>query len=397
MRAAFLPYCEPLIGETEIEEVADSIRLGQVTTGPKAKQFERDFANYVGVKHAIAVSSGTAALHLALAGLDVGPGDEVIVPTLTFCATANVVTHLGARPVLVDVDENFQISLTEAARHLTRRTRAIVPVHYAGQPCDLKEILEFAASHGIEAIEDAAQATGAEYDGRKIGCHARAAAFSFCATNNMTTGEGGMLTTGDDKLAARTRTLSMHGVSRDPWDRHQAEPWQYEVHEAGYKYNMTDIQAAMGIHQLRRLDGFIERRREMAQRYSTAFADLPGLVLPQERPGRRHCYHLYPVRVNRHQCGVDRDTFIGALKKAGIGAMVHFVPLHRQPLYRSRYGYQNDAFPVAEKLYSELVSLPLYPKMSDDDVKDVISAVRAILLRSRKVWGGFGDRYPAAS
>src|SRR5579885_1257488 len=271
MRTTFLPYCLPLIGEEEIAEVVDSIRGGWVTTGPKVKRFEDNFARYVGAKHAIAVSSCTAGLHIALKALDIGPGDDVIVPTLTFCATANVVAHLGATPVLVDVNEHYHLSIEAAARAITCRTRAIVPVHYAGQPCDLEEVGELARRRGIEVVEDAAHAAGAEYHGRKIGTHSRAVAFSFYATKNMTTGEGGMLTTNDDRLAARMRLLSLHGMSRDAWKRYsESGSWYYEVTEPGYKCNMTDIQGALGIHQLRRLDGFIARRREIARRYAPA-------------------------------------------------------------------------------------------------------------------------------
>ncbi len=262
MRSAFLPYCQPFIGPEEIQEVVDSLQRGWVTTGPKVKKFEQDFAQYVGVKHAIALSSCTAALHVALAAFGIGPGDEVIVPTLTFCATANVVAHLGATPVLADVDDNFHISLDAIRRSLSGRTRAIIPVHYAGQACDLDALLDLGKKHDVLILEDAAHAVGAEYGGKKIGAHGQAVAFSFYATKNMTTGEGGMLTTNDDWLAGRIRLLSLHGMSRDAWKRYtQPGSWYYEVHEAGYKYNMTDIQAALGIHQLQRLDGFIERRR----------------------------------------------------------------------------------------------------------------------------------------
>jgi len=384
MRNSFLPYCLPFIGEEEIAEVADSLRSGWVTTGPKVKRFEQEFATYVGAKHAIAVSSCTAALHASLAALDVGPGDEVIVPTLTFCATANVVVHLGATPVIVDVDQNFQISPDAACRAISPRTKAIIPVHYGGQACSLREILALADSHGIPVIEDAAHAAGAEYEGRRIGSHGRAVCFSFYAIKNMTTGEGGMITTDDDDLAARTRLLSLHGMSRDAWKRYtEAGSWYYEILEPGYKYNMTDIQAALGIHQLRRLDGFIRRRQEIAAMYDSAFSDLPEILLPTRLPGRNHTFHLYPIRLNADLLQVNRSEFIDELRARNIGTSVHFIPLHRHPLYRDRYGYRPEQFPVAEEIYQGLLSLPLYPKMTDRDAADVIEAVREIVAAHR--------------
>ncbi len=384
-RSSFLPYCMPLIGEEEIQEVVDSIRSGWITTGPKVKRFEEEFARYVGAKHAVAVSSCTAALHVALAALGLGPDGEVIVPTLTFCATANVVVHLGARPVIVDVDRHGLISAEAVERAITARTRAIVPVHYAGQASDLDALVALASHRGIPVVEDAAHAAGCTYGGRMIGAHGRATAFSFYATKNLTTGEGGMITTEDGDLAARMRRLALHGMSRDAWKRYtQAGAWYYEVTEAGYKYNMTDIQAALGIHQLRRLEGFIERRRRIARQYRAAFADLPEIELPGELPGRNHVYHLYPVRLVPERLRIDRAGFIEALKERRIGASVHFIPLHRHPYYRQRFELRPEAFPGAERLYEGLLSLPLYPGMTEGDVEDVIAAVREIVLDRRR-------------
>ena len=382
MRSTFLPYCLPWLGEEEIGEVVDCLRHGWLTTGPKVARFEEEFAKYVGARHAIAVHSCTDALHVTLAALGIGPGDEVIVPTLTFCATANVVVHLGARPVIVDVDEHYQISV-EAVRHaITSKTRAIVPVHYAGQACDLAEILALADKYGLPVIEDAAHAAGSEYRGRRIGTHGRAVCFSFYATKNMTTGEGGMVTTEDDGLAQKIRRLALHGMSKDAWKRYtKAGSWYYEVLEPGYKYNMTDIQAALGIHQLRRLDSFIADRQRLARLYREAFADVPELILPEERPDRTHAYHLFPVRLAAGRAPLNRDQFIEELKQANIGTSVHFIPLHRHPAYRDGYGYAAEQFPVAEKLFEGLVSLPLYPRMSEDDLGDVVVAVRTALGR----------------
>lgn len=384
MRQTFLPFCLPSIGEEEIEEVVDSLRSGWITSGPKVKRFERDFAAYVGAGHAIAVSSCTAALHISLSALGIGPGSEVIVPTLTFCATANVVAHLGATPVIVDVDENFQISLSAAERAVTPRTRAVIPVHYAGQSCDLDSVYEFARSHGLAVVEDAAHAAGSEYAGRKIGASGSAVCFSFYAIKNITTGEGGMITTGDAELAARMRVLSLHGMSRDAWKRYtEAGSWFYEVVEPGYKDNMTDLQAALGIHQLRRLDAFIRRRQEIAAAYDEAFGELPEVLLPVRLPNRNHVFHLYPIRLRLDRLHLSRARFIEALAERRIGASVHFIPLHRHPFYRNTYGYSENQFPVAESIYQGLVSLPLYPKMTDGDVADVVSAVREIVAAHR--------------
>ncbi len=379
-RKTFLPYALPSIGEEEILEVVDSLRSGWITTGPKVQRFEADFAAYTGARFAVAVSSCTAGLHLSLAALGIGSGDEVIVPTLTFCATANVVVHLGAQPVLVDVDENCHISLENVRRSVTTKTRAIIPVHYGGQACDLREILEFAQKKGVRVIEDAAHAAGAEYGGQKVGSHGDAAAFSFYATKNMTTGEGGMITTNDEALAARLRLLSLHGMSRDAWKRYsEAGSWYYEVLAAGYKCNMTDIQAALGIWQLRRLDGFIRRRQEIAAEYDRAFSGLPGIVLPKCLPGRSNTYHLYSMCLQPERLTITRPQFIDELRRSQIGASVHFIPVHRHPFYRDTFGYRPEQFPVAERLHKGLVSLPLYPSMEDEDVECVIDAVRRIV------------------
>ncbi len=380
MRETFLSYALPFIGEEEISEVVETLRSGWLSSGPKVKQFEQDFATYTGAAHAVAVSSCTAALHIALTAIGIGPGDEVIVPTITFCATANVVVHLGARPVIVDVDEHCQIAVAEVSRAINSRTKAIIPVHFAGQACDLNEILALGLEHGIPVIEDAAHAAGSEYDGKRIGIHGKVSAFSFYATKNMTTGEGGMLTTQDGDLAARMRQLSLHGMSRNAWNRYNAAgSWFYDVLEPGYKDNMTDIQAAIGIHQLRRLDGFILRRRQIAAHYREAFSGVTGIHLPVELPNRSHTYHIFPVRIDAEIIGLDRGQFIRQLQQANIGTSVHFIPLHRHSYYQKTFGYQPSQFPMAEQLFEGMLSLPLYPKMTDEDVSDVIHAVQAQL------------------
>lgn len=386
MRDNFLPYCLPSIGEEEIAEVVDSLRSGWITGGPKVKRFEQEFARYTGSAHAIAVNSCTAALHLSLAALGVGAGDEVILPTLTFCATANVVVHLGAWPAIVDVGRDFQISPGAVSRAITPRTKAIIPVHYGGQACDLSEILTIADRHRIPVIEDAAHAAGAEYRGRKIGSHGRAACFSFYATKNMTCGEGGMITTNDADLAARLRLLALHGMNHDAWKRYtEAGSWYYEVLAAGYKCNMTDIQASIGIHQLRRLDGFIRRRQEIAGMYDSAFSDLREILLPARRADRNHTFHLYPIRLNTDLLQLSRTEFIDELHARNIGASVHFIPLHRHPFYRDQFGYRPEEFPECEEIYRGLLSLPLYPKMSDRDAGEVIGAVHEIIAAYRIV------------
>lgn len=387
MRPTFLPYALPSIGEAEVAEVTDTLRSGWLSTGPKVKQFEREFASYTGAGDAVAVSSCTAALHISLAALGIQPGDEVIVPTMTFCATANVVVHLGATPVILDVDEDGLLPADTVAAAITSRTKAIVPVHYAGQTCDMDEILEVAGARDIPVVEDAAHAVGCTYKGRKVGSIGRVTAFSFYATKNMTTGEGGMITTDDSKLAERMRHLSLHGMSRDAWNRYgPSGQWAYEVTAPGFKNNMSDIQAALGIHQLRRLDTFVARRQALAALYREKLAGVPGIKLPSERPDRNHVYHLFPIRVDESVAGCDRATLIGRLKDANIGTSVHFIPLHRHPFYSALAGRSGSRahFSVADWLFEGLLSLPLYPAMEEADVADVCSALKSVLAVDRR-------------
>jgi len=413
IRESFLPYAMPSIGEEEIAEVVDSLRSGWITTGPKVKRFESDFAGYVGSKHAIAVNSCTAGLHIALTALGVGPDDEVIVPTFTFCSTANVVVHLGARPVLVDVGEDFNVTAEAIEAAITPRTKAIVPVHYSGQACDLETIYALAARHNLPVVEDAAHAVGATYHGHKIGSDAlplsllgrggqgvRVATplpgrggrgvrvitvFSFYAIKNMTTGEGGMITTADDALAKHMRLLTLHGMSRDAWKRYtSAGSWYYEVVLPGYKDNMTDIQAALGIHQLRRLDDFIVTRQRYARLYDEAFADLREVETPVVHSDRHHVYHLYVIRLQLDRLAIDRAQFIEALKAHNVGTSLHFIPVHLHPFYQERFGYRRGDLPQAERIYDRIVSLPLYPRMTEADVHDVIQAVCHTITTNRR-------------
>ncbi|MDD3827892.1 MAG: DegT/DnrJ/EryC1/StrS aminotransferase family protein [Anaerolineae bacterium] len=389
MRAAFLPYALPSIGEEEIAEVVDSLRSGWLTSGPKVRRLEGELAAYLGARHALAVSSCTAALHIALTALGIGPGDEVVVPTMTFCSTANVVVHLGARPVLVDVGPDLNVTPEAIEAALTPHTRAIVPVHYGGQPCDLEAIHALAARHGLPIVEDAAHAIGARYRDQKIGSDALAAprsitCFSFYAIKNMTTGEGGAIATADDGLAETMRLLTLHGMSRDAWKRYTGSgSWYYEVVLPGYKDNMTDIQAALGIHQLQKLEGFIETRRRYARLYDEAFVDLPEVKVPIVRPGRCHVYHLYPILLSLERLAIERAQFIEELRARGIGTSVHFVPVHLHPFYARQFGYRPGDLPCAEALYSRLISLPLYPAMSVTDVADVIHAVGDVVRAFR--------------
>lgn len=392
VRDTYLPYALPSIGEEEIAEVVDSLRSGWITTGPKVKRFESDFAEYVNASHAIAVSSCTAGLHIALTALGVGPGDEVILPTMTFCSTANVVVHLGARPVLVDVSDDFNVIPEAIHAAISPRTKAIVPVHFGGQACDLDEIYALADDYHLPVVEDAAHAVGATYNGCKVGSDAlrparssRVSVFSFYATKNMTTGEGGMITTSDDALAERMRLLTLHGMSRDAWKRYtSAGSWYYEVVAPGYKDNMTEIQAALGIHQLRRLDDFIRMRQAHAKIYDSGLADLSEVATPIVQTGRSHVYHLYVIRLDLNRLTIDRAEFIEALRAHNIGTSVHFIPVHLHPFYQERFHYRPGDFPNAASLYARIVSLPLYPRMTEDDVDDVIASVRQIVAEHRR-------------
>jgi len=369
--------------------VVDTLRSGWITTGPKVKRFESAFAAYVVTEHAIAVHSCTAGLHIALTAVGVGAGDEVIIPTLTFCSIANVVVHLGAQPVLVDIGPEYNLTAGVVEEAITPKTKAIIPVHYGGHPCDLGSIYRLAAQHHLAVIEDAAHAAGAAYNGQKVGSDVlekdfpdlkRVVVFSFYATKNMTTGEGGMIVTADSELADKMRLLSLHGMSHDAWKRYgKSGSWFYEVTLPGYKYNMTDIQAALGIHQLKKLDTFNSQRRSIAALYDTAFADLKGVQIPWENKSEGNVYHLYPLLLDLEQLEIGRDDFINKLVDSGIGVSVHFIPIHLHPFYRDAFGYTHGNFPNAEQFFSRVVSLPNYPKMSPRDVERVIESVYAVL------------------
>ena len=388
----FLPFALPEIGDEEIAEVVDTLRSGWVTTGPKARRFEGDFAAFLGDDagnekggerlHCIAVNSATAGLHLALEALGIGPGDEVVTTTHTFTATAEVVRYLGADVKLVDIDPatlNICPRAVEAA--ITPRTRAIMPVHYAGLAADMAAILDIARRHDVRVVEDAAHALPTTCGGKLVGTlESDATVFSFYANKTMTTGEGGMLVTRNPALAARAKVMRLHGMNRDAFDRFTAKvpSWYYEVVAPGYKYNLTDIAAAMGIHQLKRIPAFQDRREQLAARYDAGLRGLPVILPPRPPAGDVHSWHLYVLRL-ADGAGIDRDRFIEALYAAGIGCSVHYIPLHLHPYWRDRYGLQPSQFPHSHHAYERMVSLPLYTRMTDADVDRIVAAVRSVL------------------
>jgi dTDP-4-amino-4,6-dideoxygalactose transaminase len=379
----FLPFALPDIDDNEINEVVDSLRSGWLTTGPKTKRFESDFVDFLGGEvEAVAVNSATAGLHLALEAIGIGPGDEVITTPYTFTATAEVVRYLGAEPVLVDIDPTtFNLDPLKIEQAITPKTRAVIPVHFAGLACDMTAILKIAAKHGLKVVEDAAHAIPTTSGGQLVGSlGSDATVYSFYATKTITTGEGGMIVTRHPELAARCRVMRLHGISRDAFDRYTAKTpaWYYEVVAPGFKYNMTDIAASLGIHQLKKAYAFQKRRAEIARIYDQAFSGLPVILPPQSSVDEMHAWHLYILRLTGN-APVQRDRFIGLMAEAGIGCSVHFIPLHLHPYWRDRYNYQPGDFPHAFKTYQAAVSLPIYTRMTDTDVERVISAVRTIL------------------
>lgn len=380
----FLPFALPEIGEEEIAEVADSLRSGWITTGPKAKKLEQDFTSFLGDPslQSISVNSATSGLHLALEALGVGPGDEVIVPTYTFTATAEVVRYLGANPVFVDVDPvTFNITVDTFANAISSKTKVIIPVHFAGLSCDMDPIIALARKRGIRIVEDAAHALPATYKGKLIGTlDSDVTVFSFYANKTMTTGEGGMVVTRSAELANRCRVMRLHGISRDAFDRYTSDKpaWFYEIVAPGFKYNMPDIAAAIGIHQLKRLPAFQIKRASMAAIYNSAFSTLPFDLPFSPKETQAHAWHLYPVRI-RKELGIDRDEFIKKMAEKKIGCSVHFIPLHLQPYWRDTYNLTPQMFRTAQDLFEREVSLPLYTKMSSDDQQRVISAVEQVV------------------
>ena len=385
-RGEFLPFAQPLLGSEEIDEVVNCLRSGWLTTGHKVKQFEREFGEFVGARHALALNSCTAALHLALEALGVGPGDEVVTTPMTFTATAAVIEHLGARPVLADVDPHtLNIDPAQIERRLSPRTKAILPVHFAGQACDMDAINALARAHRLPVVEDAAHAIPTRYRGRLVGTLSEVTCFSFYATKNVTTGEGGMVVTDRDDVMERMRLMHLHGMSRDAWKRYtQNGSWSYEILAPGFKYNLTDIAAAIGIHQLRKAEAFRERRLAIADQYDAGLAGVPGVQLPRVEDREAHGWHLYVIQIDPAQLTIGRNEFIDRLIARNIGVSVHFIPLHVHPYYRDRYSFQPDDYPHAYAAYERILSLPIYAKMSDEDVRHVVEAVREIAQEARR-------------
>lgn len=386
VRNTFLPFALPDLDHAELDEIREALETGWITTGPKTKQFEVAFAERVGAKHAIAVNSCTAAMHLALDAIGLQADDEVITTPYTFAATAEVIRYFNARPVFVDVDGsdlNLDPAQIEAA--ISPRTRAIIPVHVGGLPAALAPINEIARRYNLHVIEDAAHAFPARYQGQWIGSLSDFTCFSFYATKTITTGEGGMICTDDDEWAERCRVMALHGISKDAWKRYTAEgSWYYEIIAPGYKYNMTDVAAAMGLAQLQKAERMWQRRAAIARRYTEAFSGSPALQTPAERPDSQHAWHLYPLRLHLGTLDLDRARFIHELKTRKIGTSVHFIPLHLHPYYADTYGYCPEDYPVAYREYQREISLPIYSKMFDQDVADVIEAVLEIAAHSRR-------------
>ena len=393
MRDKFLPFSPPLIGEEEISEVVDTLRSDWITTGPKVKRFEQDFAQFVHAPHALAVSSGTAALHLALLALGIGVGDAVITSPLTFCSAVHVIEHVGATPILSDVEldtlnldpDGVRQQIERAEKDLGLRVKAIMPVHLYGHPCDREAILNIAAEYHLSVIEDAAHSLPAAYKGHPIGSLSATdsvpvlTCFSFYATKNLTTAEGGMLT-GHKCLLDQARRWSLHGMNRDAWKRYGSDgSWFYDVDCPGYKYNMTDIQAALGLHQLKKLPQFHARRCAIARRYQSAFAQHEELQVPAERNDVQHAWHLYVLRLNPDRTRITRDQFIDEMRDRNIGCSVHFIPVHLLQYYREKYNFKPEQFPVVLGAFQRMVSLPLSARMSDQDVEDTVDAVTDIL------------------
>jgi dTDP-4-amino-4,6-dideoxygalactose transaminase len=389
-RAPFLPFALPDIGEEEITEVVECLRSGWITTGPRAREFERRFAEFIGGGvQAVSVNSATAGLHLALEALGVGAGDVVATTPYTFTATAEVARYLGADVLFVDIEEdslNIDPAQLRAALEREPRVKAIVPVHIGGLACDMDAIRAIAARHGVPVLEDAAHALPTTHRGRLIGTLSEATVFSFYATKTLATGEGGMLVSADAKLAERARVMRLHGISRDVFDRYTSRTpgWYYEVIAPGFKYNMPDIMAAIGLHQLRKVPQFRARRESIAQRYTAAFADLPVRTPPGAAPGDLHAWHLYVLRLDLERLRIGRDRFIEELAARGIATSVHFIPLHLQPYWRDRYALRPESYPQALAAYRCALSLPIYTRMTDDDVARVIDAVRTIVLRNAR-------------
>ncbi|MHB8534451.1 MAG: DegT/DnrJ/EryC1/StrS family aminotransferase [Sulfuricaulis sp.] len=384
MTEEFLPFSRPTISRAAIDEVVACLESGWITTGPRVKKFEEELRRYFDAPHALALSSATAGLHLALAALELKPGDEVITTPMTFAASLNTIVLAGGKPVLVDVEpDTYNMDVARLARAITKRTRAVMPVHFAGLPVDLDPLYELAKQHGLRVIEDAAHAIGTEYKGKRIGAFGDTQVFSFHPNKNITTGEGGCVVTRDDRLAEQIALLRFHGMDREAWNRFGKTGSQhYEIIRPGYKYNMMDIQAALGLHQLPALAGFIKRRTEIAHRYQKLLADWPQWTRPgAPKYAHRHAWHLYVPLINPEAAGMDRDAFMTGMKERNIGTGLHYRAVHLYPYYREHFGFKPGDFPHAESISERIVSLPLFPGMSDTDQDRVIAAMADLFKR----------------
>lgn len=380
-----IPYALPLVEDEEIKEVIDTIHSNWLSKGPKTVEFEKQIRDYVRSEYAIALNSCTAGLHLAQLAAGIGPGDEVITTPYTFVASANTIIHTGAKPVFVDIDPiTMNIDVTQIESKITDKTKAIIPVHFAGYPCDMDPIMEIARKHNLHVIEDAAHAIYTKYKGKMVGSIGDFTCFSFYATKNLVTGEGGMVTTQNEELADKIRVMSLHGMSKNAWNRYSDKgSWFYEVEYPGYKYNMTDIQAALGLVQLKKLSKFQSIREEYAKLYNEAFSDIDGFTLPFSDTVNTHAWHLYVLRMDQDKFTIDRGEFIEKLKEQGIGTSVHFIPVPMHPYYRD-LGYKIEDYPNALNAYNGAISLPLYPKMTVEEIDYVISKVKEIAEQYRK-------------
>lgn len=381
----FLIYGSPLIEEPEIQEVVACLESGWLGTGPKVNRFEEDFKKYKGVEHVVAVNSCTAALHVSLIASGVGPGDEVITTPMTFCATVNAIIHAGATPVLADIDPGtMNIDPDDVKKRITSKTRVILPVHFAGRPCDMDALGSIAEGSKLRIIEDCAHAIETEYKGRKTGTFGDFACFSFYVTKNVVTGEGGMVIARHESDAARIKMLALHGMTKDAWKRFSDEGYKhYYVAECGFKYNMMDLQAAIGIHQLKRVEANWQHRRQIWHRYNEAFAELPITIPAPLEPDTRHAYHLYTILIDKDKTGMSRDDFLNAMTAHNIGVGVHYLSIPEHPYYQTTFGWNPDDYPHARRIGRQTVSLPLSPKLTAEDVNDVIEAVRRVLGSGR--------------
>ncbi len=386
MRKNFLVFGSPRIEQDEIDEVIDSLKSGWIGTGPKVHKFEEMFREYKGVKHAISLSSCTAALHLSMIAIGIRPGDEVIVPTITFAATANAVIHAGGKPIFADCEKDtMNIDPEDIKRKITPQTKAIIPVHFAGRICNMDEIMGIAKKHNLKVIEDCAHSIEGEYHGSKAGTFGDLGAFSFYVTKNIVTAEGGMLITDNDEYAEKIKLLALHGMSKDAWDRFGDKGYKhYSIVYAGFKYNMTDIQASLGIHQLPRIDSYWKSRQEIWYKYNEAFKDIPVFTPILPEPHSRHAYHLYTLLLDIDHLNITRDQFLDEMTKRNIGVGVHYIALHLHPFYQKEFDCKRGQFPNAEWISDRTVSLPLSAKLTDEDVNDVIDAVREIVKTNIK-------------